>query len=361
MMSGSKDKFRLVADLEPQEPKANEPRRRRGPMAEAVAETAEALDERQTERARLMEKMKAEQAEYVAAVADDRLDLLVDVAAIRTDRLQRDRVVLDTDIDDEEMHELKTSLAKRGLQQSIKLFQDQDGGYQLESGWRRLTAYRQLLAETGDAKYRCIRAKVAPNLEDLDAAYGRMVDENMVRKGVSHGELAILAVRYARAPDTKAETVEDAVDLLFASAARAKRYHLRQIADLMSKVFDVVGDPSKLPRDLALRAADLVQNDPSNVEALRDILWAADKSPMAVNTAFQEFVEGREKANVTHEHLANRVSGSDGRKIEFRAGGYKCTVKGREVRLLAPDDLVEIDERRLEKALEAFRTAMDSD
>lgn len=360
MMAERKDKFRLVADLEPLETKSAGPRKRRGPMAEAVAETAESLDERQSERARLMEKMKADQAAYALAVEDDRLDLMVDVDKIGTDMLERDRAVLDHDADDDEMRELKASISTRGLQQSIKLFQDADGGYQLESGWRRLTAYRQLLAETGEEKYRRIRAKVAPCLEDLDAAYGRMVDENLVRKGVGHGELAVLAVRYARASGTSATTVEDAVDKLFASAARAKRYHLRQISILMEQIFDVVGDTSKLSRDLALKAADIVQRSPETIDDLRAELASAGASPVSANVAFLSFV-------TAHEHPSAAVPenqprpGQDGRKIEFRAGGYKCTVKGREVRLLAPEDLAEIEEARFQRALEAFRSALDAE
>lgn len=362
-MADRKDKFRLVADLDPEqglETKSMETRRRRGPMAEAVAETAESLDERQAERARLMEKMKADQAAYTAAVDDDRLDLLVDVDQIHADVLERDRAVLDPSVDDDEMRELKVSIAARGLQQSIKLFQDADGGYQLESGWRRLTAYRQLLAETGDEKYRRIRAKVAPCVDDLDAAYGRMVDENLVRKGVSHGELAVLAVRYARMEGTAADTVEDAVDQLFASAARAKRYHLRQIGHLIEQVFDVVGDTSQLPRDLALKAADAVERGAGSVAALRSELERSDGSALAVNRAFAEFLSALDAQGDISQTKVPR-SGRDGRKIEFRAGGYKCTVKGRELRLLAPDDLVELEEDRLQRALEAFRSALDAD
>ncbi len=361
-MTDRKDKFRLVADLDPGqglETKSMETRRRRGPMAEAVAETAESLDERQAERARLMEQMKADQAAYAAAVADDRLDLLVDVDQISTDALERDRAVLNPDVDDEEMRELKASIATRGLQQSIKLFQGADGGYQLESGWRRLTAYRQLLVETGDEKYRRIRAKVAPCVDDLDAAYGRMVDENLVRKGVSHGELAALAVRYARTAGTAADTVEDAVDRLFASAARAKRYHLRQIAQLVEQVFDVLGDISQLPRDLALKVADVVQRDPGAVDLLRAELQKTDGSALAVNCAFAEFLAELDGTMPASSDAQPRP-GRDGRKLEFRAGGYKCTVKGRELRLLAPEDLVEIEEDRLQRALEAFRSTLDA-
>lgn len=362
-MADRKDKFRLVADLDPGEErkiKSLESRRRRGPMAEAVAETAESLDERQTERARLLDKMKADQAAYAAAVEDDRLDLLVDVDQIGTDVLKRDRTVLDPSVDDEEMRELKASISARGLQQSIKLFQDADGGYQLESGWRRLTAYRQLLAETGDDAYCRIRAKVAPCLENLDAAYGRMVDENLVRKGVSHGELAVLAVRYARAKGTAVDTVEDAVDRLYASAARAKRYHLRQIAQLVEQVFDVVGDTSRLSRDVALKASDVVQRSPLAMESLRAKLAETDGTALAVNSAFVAFLDDAEKIEAVEAESRSR-SGRDGRKLEFRAGGYKCTVKGRELRLLAPDDLVDIEEDRLQRALEAFRSVLASD
>lgn len=358
MMAGPKDKFRLVTDLEPLETKAIEARRRRGPMAEAVAETAETLDERQAERARLLEKMKSDQAEYQSAVDDERLDLLVDVTEIRTDMLERDRAALDTEVDDVEMRELKSSIANRGLQQSIKLFQDPDGGYQLESGWRRLTAYRQLLVETGDTKYQRIRSKVAPDFGDLDAAYGRMVDENMVRKGVSHGELAVLAVRYARADGTAVATVEAAVDTLFASAARAKRYHLRQISVLFEQVFDVLGDPSGVPRDVLLKAADRVQQDPGTLEVLRGRLEEIDGHALNVIAAFYGFLESGVVVQESGSGSVRRRA-REGRKIEFRAGGYKCTVKGREVRLLAPGDLADVEEDRLHHALDAFRAALD--
>lgn len=359
-MNGPKDKFRLIADLEPLETKVIEPRRRRGPMAEAVAETAESLDERQAERTRLMEKMKADQLAFTAAVEDDRLDLMVDVNEVRTDAMERDRFGLDPEIEDEAMQELRTSIARRGLQQSIKLFQEPDGSYQLESGWRRLTAYRQLLTETGAAKFQRIRAKVAPDMGDLDAAYGRMVDENMVRKGVSHGELAMLAVRYARAGGTSVSTVEDAVDRLFASAVRAKRYHLRQIADLFDQTFDVLGDPSALPRDLVLRAGELVQRLPETLSELRAVLEASEGRADDVVGAFNDFVEKHQGSGSRADKGPAR-SARDGRKIEFKAGGYKCTVKGREVRLLAPSDLVEINEEKLQQALDAFRTALNSD
>ena len=356
-MAGPKDKFRLVTDLEPLETKAIEPRRRRGPMAEAVAETAESLDERQAERARLLEKMKSDQAAFQSAVDDERLDLEVDVTQIRTDLLERDRAALDPETDDADMQELKASIANRGLQQSIKLIQDEDGGYQLESGWRRLTAYRQLLAETGDVKFQRIRAKVAPDQKDLDAAYGRMVDENMVRKGVSHGELAVLAVRYARARGTAASTVEAAVDTLFASAARAKRYHLRQIALLFEQIIDVLGDPSGVPRDVLLRVADCVQQTPVSLEVLREQLEASEGQPANVIAAFYSVLGdvGPRQGDAT---VGEKRGARDGRKIEFRTGGYKCTVKGREVRLLAPGDLADVDEDRLHQALEAFRAAL---
>ena len=42
--------------------------------------------------------------------------------------------------------------------EAADVFEDASGNIQLESGWRRLTAYRQLLDETGDERFRTIRA-----------------------------------------------------------------------------------------------------------------------------------------------------------------------------------------------------------
>lgn len=129
---------------------------------------------------------------------------------------------------------------------------------------------------------------------------------------------------------------------------------------MVEQVFDVVGDLSQLPRDLALKAADMIQVDPDSVARLRAALQGAEGSPVSVNCAFHAFVTEDDRAAAPETATSPRP-GLEGRKVEFRAGGYKCTVKGREVRLLSPEDLVEIDEDRLQRALEAFRLALDSD
>ncbi|RAX28851.1 UNVERIFIED_CONTAM: replication protein, partial [Escherichia coli] len=51
---------------------------------------------------------------------------------------------------DPDLAELKTSIRESGLSNPIQVEPRGDGRYELVQGMRRLSAYRELLAETGD-------------------------------------------------------------------------------------------------------------------------------------------------------------------------------------------------------------------
>ena len=94
-----------------------------------------------------------------------------------------------------------------GLSNPIRLEARADGRFELVQGYRRLSAYRELLDETGDAdRYGTIPAAVSQPGEDLEALYRQMVDENLVRKDISFAEMAMLALDYARDPGTATTT-----------------------------------------------------------------------------------------------------------------------------------------------------------
>ncbi|MEL7184593.1 MAG: ParB N-terminal domain-containing protein, partial [Pseudomonadota bacterium] len=118
---------------------------------------------------------------------------LIPVVAIQTARLQRDRAPAD----DIALTELKTSLREVGLSNPIRVAQSVKGTYELVQGFRRLTAFRDLLAETGEARWAQIPAGVLPAGQTDAALYRRMVDENLIRTDVSCAEMATLARGYA--------------------------------------------------------------------------------------------------------------------------------------------------------------------
>ena len=97
----------------------------------------------------------------------------------------------------------------------------------LISGLRRLTAFRELREETGEARYAAIPAFVRQPA-DRAAALAAVVEENEVRADVSAWERGRFVV-LARDQGIFA-TVEEAVDRLHPAASRMKRARLRSVA-----------------------------------------------------------------------------------------------------------------------------------
>jgi len=150
-----------------------------------------------------------------------RLIQMVPLDQIEEDYLVRDRVVAD----DQQMQMLMKSIAKRGQQQPVELVQLGATRFGLISGWRRLTALRQLLSETGDAaRFGHVQAMLR-RPETAADAYLSMVEENEIRVGLSYYERARIA---AKAVELGVYDGEKAALLaLFGTASRAKRSKIR--------------------------------------------------------------------------------------------------------------------------------------
>ena len=106
-----------------------------------------------------------------------RLVLDLPLEAIAADHLTRDRLP----VEDEEMVALKSSLAAHGQRTPIEVTPLTGAlPYGLISGWRRLSALKALLAETGDAATLAGQPLPAPSAlaeRDLAAFRGRSVAE----------------------------------------------------------------------------------------------------------------------------------------------------------------------------------------
>ena len=191
--------------------------------------------------------------------ADPALDAprLVPLAAIDAKALIRDRMA----VCPEAMAELRSSILVNGLRQPIELCPldeplDPAHRFGLVSGWRRLTIFRDLHAETGLEHFAAIPAVVrAP--ADYAAALLAMVEENEIRAGISAWERGRIAVK---ARDNGVfPSLDEAVDRLYPTANRQKRLRLRQLATLVDELDGCLHAPERLSQRNALRLAEACQ------------------------------------------------------------------------------------------------------
>jgi ParB family chromosome partitioning protein len=358
-MTKKADRFRLdpVSDDldEPPQPA----KRSRSPMAAAIAENGQSLDDLAAVRQKALEELKADALAYRKAAESRQIDELIDLDLIDATALKRDRTGLDDRLEDEEMIELKASIQARGLQNAIQVFESADGRYELETGWRRLMAFRALRDETHDPSFSRIRAKVVRGVHDLEAAYGRMVDENLIRSDVSFGEMALLAIHYASDPRARVASADEAVSILFSSCAPTKRSYIRRFVELIEMLGDALGDPRGIARNAGVSAARLISSDDGAAEALRSSLegLGVDAGPAEVGRCVAEFVASHERAK-TDPGSVRKAQAKPARKVEFRVGELKCTVRGKELRILNQSGFEGVPQSQLEKALEALRASL---
>jgi len=207
---------------------------------------------RQDEKSSISEDEKAHQAlaqEYLGLRNAGLVVEAIPLAELHSDLLVRDRMAgLDADLAD-----LMISLRDIGLSNPVRVQRRLNGqGYDLIQGYRRLEAFRLLLAETGDKQWATIPSLVVPTQDGIAHLYRQMIDENIVRKELSFAEMAIAARNFAADPATEAQTVSDAVPVLFQSANYAKRSYIRAFARLLDHIEGCVKFPTAIPRNLGM-------------------------------------------------------------------------------------------------------------
>ena len=183
-----------------------------------------------------------------AARTEGRLVQSLPLDAIEADHLIRDRVIGDP----EEMTALKDSLRARGQQQPIDVVDLGQGRYGLISGWRRLTALRDLHAETGEDRFGQVQALLR-HPDGASDAYLAMVEENEIRANLSHYERARIAALAAEQGVFK--TPQEALRHLFANASRSKRSKIASFITLHQELGQVLAFPAAIPERLGLALA----------------------------------------------------------------------------------------------------------
>lgn len=335
---------------------------RRGPMAMAISENAEALKARAVAEQNIRAENDRLAHEFVRL---KKLGLVVDripLDQIATSKLVRDRAVSR----DPELEELKASIRSIGLSNPIRVEEVGDGSYQLIQGFRRLSAYRALLEETGAAEYVSIPAGLIAKGEDLQGLYRRMVDENLVRRDISFAEMAQLALSYAQDPETDCDGVEGAVTHLYGSAGRQKRSYIRHFADLLEMIGAHLRFAEAIPRALGLDLKKkLAENDDLAADLIQQLQAGEVRSEEAELAMLRTFLSSSPGSGPVAKQgsASGRTSETGVAKTTLRcsvpAGTVRCQARDGRIELAMERDFSVIDRYRLEGAIAAFFAALE--
>lgn len=325
--------------------------RRRGPMAAAISENADALRNRQETEERIRAENDQLAHELVRLKKEGLITDLVPLDAIRAEKLARDR----TAGPDPELDELKTSIREIGLSNPIRVEKNPDGTFELVQGMRRLSAFRALFAETGDERYARIPAGILAE-GSRDEQYRRMVDENLVRKDISFAEMGALALTYAGDPANGCEDVDKAVGVLFKSASYTKRSYIRAFASLLSVLGDLLAHANDMPRNLGVDLKRRIDADPDLLPRAREALaMRPDRSSAEEMTVLRgllaaEQPEGQGAAVPVQTGDKTRKAKTTF-QISRSRGVAKCSASNGRIDLRYNLDFTRVDRNRLEQAI----------
>lgn len=345
-MTGKGNRF----GIGPVEMPAPAPRRARepGPMGVAVRETASSVQE-SSEALIEQRRQNAVDARYWRAAHEEgRVLVPLALDLVDTTDLPRDRLELEAVATSDEMDELKSSIRERGQREPIEVFRTSDNRYELKKGWRRLTALRQLWAETGDARFNHVIARVTLAEEDRVDLYIDMVEENVIRQDLSFAEMAQIAIALAADPIAEVGDANAAVGRLYRSVHKVKRAYIRAFVTLMQELGEDLPFPKSLSRDLG-------------VEVARRLGEGLDLASLRL--ALRSCADPEAQNQVLRNSLAQPVEpvekkASARQKLEFRVGESKVTARDGEFRIKTSLDFAAMDRRTLERAVRAFHQAL---
>ncbi len=330
-------------------PLQNEQPARRGPMASAISETAAANVERSQAEAAIRAENDGLAQEHVRLKKLGLITDLLPTAKITMNKLTRDRLARP----DPELAELKASIMAVGLSNPIRVEQTEDG-YELIQGFRRLSAFRELAAETNDPRYQKIPAALVPRGELVVDLYRKMVDENLVRKDISFGEMAQLALSYANEAGID---VSDAVGQLYASALKQKRTYIRQFATMLEATKGAIRHIEAIPRALGLDLYKVLSTDAERAGGLAALL-AADlqRDAAAEMQILRSFVSG------TMKPVAKPVVRSSAKtslRIPRPEGEARVLASDGRIELRLNRDFSALPKSKLQAGIEALLKALD--
>lgn len=334
---------------------------RRGPMAAAVAETVETGLKRQEVERQIRAENDALAHEHVRLKRLGLVMQLVPLAEIESKKLVRDRI----SVEDPELGELTASISAIGLSNPVRLEARKDGRFELIQGFRRLEAFRVLLAETSDEDlYGAIPAVVLPRGEDIGSLYRKMVDENLVRKDISFAEMAQLARSYSSDPNTPDVTAEKAVASLFESAGYQKRSYIRSFIPVMEKLEKYISFPAAIPRALGIELARGLQDGSLDVASLVNELGAnPDRAALDEIEILRRHTRSGEPEVGVGSSRGSGARTAAKAKTSFQfarpEGRARCVAGQGKLEVRLDKDFSAHDRRRLEAAVNALLDVLE--
>lgn len=221
------------------------------------------------------------------AKREGRMVLELDPASIDAAHLMRDR----TRVNPEEMQTLATSIAARGQQSPIEVVDLGQGTYGLISGWRRLTAIKQL----GDRPVLALLRE----LQDAPDAYLAMIEENEIRVGLSYYERARIVAQSVAGGVFGSEKA--ALQSLFQSASRAKRSKIKSFLPLVHDLDGVLHFPEDIGERLGLLLSQALDRDVSLTSRIRDALKDAPQDARAEQSLIQDILRNKSGAKTRQD------------------------------------------------------------
>lgn len=271
--------------------------RARMPIAEVAGDTAgrAALEEVVREMTRIEE--------------EGRVVKKLTLDCVQTHHFARDRM----ELDEEEMHALRTSIAERGQQTPIEVLPLRDGKYGLISGLRRMEALRSLNAPHVLALVR--------RPESSQDAYRAMVEENEIRTNLSFYERANIAVEAVG--QGVFANVRAAVKGLFAHAPKARRSKILKFVSVCTALGESLRFPTMIPEHLGLALAHAIEADPKLADRIASALAKSPPDDAAEERRVLELALKRPARQVEREKLAPNLV------LERKAG--RAVLSGRAV------------------------------
>lgn len=325
------------------------PQQRRSPMASAISETSEAVGSRADAEAAIRKENDSLAAEHVRLKKLGLITDLIETDLVKMTKLTRDR----SSEDDPELEELMESIKSVGLSNPIQVEQTEDG-FELIQGFRRLSAFRALHAQTADPRYRRIPAALVLRGEPLANLYRKMVDENLIRKDLSFGEMAKLALSYATEANIDPH---DAVSVLYASTLKQKRTYIRQFAQVLEALGDHVKFPEAIPRALGLDLYRFMSLDAAAGEMIVDRLSKATDRDVEDELRILRYCIATPRQ--TSKKSADKALSKSSLRLRHGESELKVTAQQGRLELRMDKDFSAVNKDVLQQAVEALLAELE--
>lgn len=239
------------------------------PIAQVAAGVGQEIDaEIQRLRAEL-QQASADASELRTAEAEGRVLRTLSLDEIDLGLITRDRLALNRA--GEDWAALKASLEARGQQVPIEVIDQGEGverRYGLISGMRRVLALRELYEQTGEDRFAQVIALLRPPGMPSTERLIAMIEENEIRSGISfyeRGRVAALAAHEGVFRDA-----DEAVEVLFASSHRNRRYKIRCFVTVHEELAEALWYPQAMGERLGIDLAKALRagHGPSITTAL---------------------------------------------------------------------------------------------